>query len=205
MTKTASTMLPLGVSLPYFNLPVINAESLESENNYLGQTSIRVTSKEFKNKPLLLMVICAHCPFVKHVEKEITNLQNDYLNLIELLAISSNSLKTHPQDNPQNLSNQAKQNSWFFPYAFDEDQSLAKALNAACTPDFFLFAPSSKEEQLLVYRGQLDDSRPGNDLLVTGRDIRNAIDALLKFQPISSVQKPSIGCNIKWHPGEEPS
>ena len=152
------------------------------------------------------MILCAHCPFVKHVESEITKLQNDYLDEIYFIAISSNSLKTHPQDGPKNLAKQAKKNGWNFPYLFDKNQVLAKALKAACTPDFFVFAPSKKElEQKLIYRGQLDSSRPGNNVEVTGEDLRSAIRALLSGEDISSDQKPSIGCNIKWHPGREPS
>ena len=132
-------------------------------------------------------------------------MEYDYLNFIDFIAVSSNSLRTHPQDGPQNLAKQAQENEWRFPYLFDYDQSLAKALKAACTPDFFLFAPANDKEQKLVYRGQLDDSRPANSLPLNGSDLRNAINALLSSQPIFSKQKPSIGCNIKWHPGSEPN
>ena len=121
-----------------------------------------------------------------------------------MIAISSNSLITHPQDGPIYLAKQAKENGWKFPYLFDENQSFAKALKAACTPDFFLFAPSPDGVQKLFYRGQFDKSRPGNNLPVNGSDIRKGIDAILQSKPIPLDQKPSIGCNIKWHPGKEP-
>ena len=122
-----------------------------------------------------------------------------------MLAISSNSLITHPQDSPRNLALQSQKNGWRFPYLFDREQSFAKSLMAACTPDFFLFAPSESGEQVLKYRGQLDQSRPGNQLAVTGQDLREALEAVLEGREVNPDQKPSIGCNIKWHPGHEPS
>ena len=159
----------------------------------------------FVQKPLLVMVICAHCPFVKHIEKGLSMLDLDYGRRIQILAISSNSLITHPQDGPDQLADQVKQHGWQFPYLLDVDQSFAKALKAACTPDFFLFAPLGGGMQQLQYRGQLDGSRPGNDLPVTGNDLREALDAVLSGQKVLKDQNPSIGCNIKWHPGKEPS
>jgi len=150
------------------------------------------------------MVICAHCPFVKHVESGITNLFNSFGDDVQFLAISSNSLKTHPQDGPEFLASQANQLGWKFPYLFDSDQKLAKALKAACTPDFYIFWPSSDGGSTLRYRGQMDGSRPGNEIPVSGDDIRQALRSLLKGEDISANQKPSIGCIIKWHPGMEP-
>jgi len=150
------------------------------------------------------MVICAHCPFVKHVEIGITNLFNSFGDDVQFLAISSNSLITHPQDSPEFLASQANKLGWKFPYLFDSDQKLAKALKAACTPDFYVFWPSVDEDLKLRYRGQMDESRPGNDLPVSGEDIRITLDSLLRGENISADQKPSIGCNIKWHPGMEP-
>ena len=150
------------------------------------------------------MVICAHCPFVKHIEKQLTCLFQEYGEKVLFIAISSNSLLTHPQDGPEYLLRQASSNRWTFPYLIDVEQELAKALNAACTPDFFLFSPLESEAQTLKYRGQLDSSRPGNNEPVTGTDLRNALNAVLRNEKISFEQLPSIGCNIKWHLGKEP-
>lgn len=149
-------------------------------------------------------MICAHCPFVKHVESQIGSLQEDYLDRVTMIAISSNSLVTHPQDGPSYLALQAIKNRWEFPYLLDEEQSFAKSLMAACTPDFFVFAPSDSGQQRLKYRGQLDDSRPGNNEDLTGKELREALDAVIEGREVSLDQKPSIGCNIKWHPGKEP-
>ena len=202
MSKAESTMLPLGTFLPSFVLPVVNGTKKIDQSQNL--TYRKLSSEIFKKKPLLIMLICAHCPFVKHVENEITNLQNDYENIIDLLAVSSNSLKTHPQDAPIYLEKQAKENGWRFPYLFDSDQELAKALQASCTPDFFLFSPSDQADLRLAYRGQLDNSRPSNKIPVNGNDLRAAINAVVQLKDIPMEQKPSIGCNIKWHPGQEP-
>ena len=152
------------------------------------------------------MFLCAHCPFVKHIEVGLTDLQRDYWNRVEMVAISSNSLASHPQDAPKYLTEQAHKNGWMFPYLFDQHQSLAKALRAACTPDFFLFSSIGDDcLKKLKYRGQLDGSRPGNDQPVTGKDLRAALDAVLLGQIVSSDQKPSIGCNIKWDSAQEPA
>ena len=195
-------MLPLGTILPPFELAVVKG------TNLYGNSALRVldkiNSKLFAQKPILLMIICAHCPFVKHVEPELTNLAKDYGNKVQILAISSNSLITHPQDGPDNLALQSQRQGWKFPYLLDLDQSFAKALHAACTPDFFLFSPLESGIQQLMYRGQLDDSRPGSNIPLNGKDLRDALDAVLEGKPVSSDQQPSIGCNIKWHPGEEP-
>jgi hypothetical protein len=147
------------------------------------------------------MFICEHCPFVKHVEQELARIGRDYQDKsLGMVAISANSIQTHPQDSPEHLKAMAERLGFTFPYCYDESQETTKAYTAACTPDFFLFDGDFR----LAYRGQLDDSRPGNDQPVTGRDLRAAIDAVLAGQPIDPNQKPSIGCNIKWTPGNEP-
>ena len=202
MVRTASTMLPLGTPLPPFELPIV--QGIKSSNQFF-KDSKNISNKMLIQKPLLLMVICAHCPFVKHLENGISQLDKDYEGRIQIIAISSNSLATHPQDGPDYLAEQANQQEWRFPYLVDLNQSLAKALKAACTPDFFLFSPLSNGGQQLRYRGQFDESRPGNDIPATGKDLRNALDLVLQGEEVSFKQKPSIGCNIKWHPGQEPS
>ena len=202
MVRTASTMLPLGTQLPSFELGVVSGVNLAPDDALKGLSHI--SNFELTKRPLFLMVICAHCPFVKHVESGITNLFNSFGNDVQFLAISSNSLKTHPQDAPEFLASQANQLGWKFPYLFDSDQKLAKALKAACTPDFYIFWPSPDAGSTLRYRGQMDGSRPGNEIPVSGDDIRLALRSLLKGEDISANQKPSIGCNIKWHPGMEP-
>ena len=198
MTITPSTMLPLGTTLPSFALTQINTLGLKD-------TPTVIRDSDLSLQPLLLMELCAHCPFVKHVEVELTRLYQDYGKQVWFLAVSSNSLETHPQDSPKYLAEQAKRNSWDFPYLLDSDQQLARALQAACTPDFFLFSPDDNNHQRLRYRGQLDDSRPGNSRSLTGTDLRRALDAVLAGAEICIDQKPSIGCNIKWHPGREPN
>ncbi|HGY5545181.1 MAG: thioredoxin family protein [Prochlorococcus sp.] len=203
MALTPSTMLPLGTPLPSFELDVVSGTNRGIDDSHSPPK--KISSSTLPTKPLLLMVLCAHCPFVKHIEAELTRLDQDYRDSVQLLAIASNSLITHPQDGPEQLAAQAKQQSWRFPYLLDPNQSLAKALQAACTPDFFLFAPSPKGQQELRYRGQLDNSRPGNNVAVTGSDLRAALDAVLNGQEVCIDQQASIGCNIKWHPGQEPT
>jgi len=195
-------MLPLGTQLPAFELEVVAGLNLSTDDPFCGLSHIR--SFDLIKKPLFLMVICAHCPFVKHVESGITNLFNSFGGDVQFIAISSNSLITHPQDSPSLLASQANKLGWRFPYLFDSDQKLAKALKAACTPDFYIFWPSNNEDLKLKYRGQMDGSRPGNEIPVSGDDIRLALRSLLNGEDISPDQKPSIGCNIKWHPGMEP-
>ncbi len=204
MVRTASTMLPLGTPLPSFELRIVEGTGSGLIAELEAKSIKLLNSKMLSPKPVLLMIICAHCPFVKHIEHELTRLDKDYGDLIHILAISSNSLITHPQDSPENLRLQAKNNHWQFPYLWDKDHLIVKALKAACTPDFFLFALDSKQEKILKYRGQLDDSRPGNDVEVNGFDLRNAIDRVLEGKEVDDEQKPSIGCNIKWDPGSEP-
>ncbi len=202
MVRTASTMLPLGTQLPNFELEIVSGLNLSSNDPFRGLGSIN--SSDLIKRPLFLMVICAHCPFVKHVEPGITNLFNSFGDDVQFLAISSNSVITHPQDSPELLASQANKLGWKFPYLFDSDQKLAKALKAACTPDFFIFCPCPDGGSKLRYRGQMDGSRPGNEIPVSGDDIRIALNSLLNGEDISADQKPSIGCNIKWHPGKEP-
>ena len=157
-----------------------------------------------QERPVLVMLLCSHCPFVKHVEPELSRLEGDYGQRVSLLAVSSNSVITHPQDGPEGLRQQAERMGWTFPYLFDEQQSLARDLRGACTPEFYLFAPDSNAQQTLRYRGQLDPSRPGNGADLDGCDLRQALDAVLAGQPLEGQQHASIGCNIKWHPGQEP-
>ncbi len=202
MVRTTSTMLPLGTELPCFELDVVSGVNLDPNDCWNGIRRIR--NFDLTKRPLFLMVICAHCPFVKHIERGITNLFDSFGDDVQFLAVCSNSLITHPQDSPQFLSAQANKFGWKFPYLLDSDQKLAKALKAACTPDFYIFWPSPEGGSILKYRGQMDGSRPGNEIPVSGDDIRLALCSLLKGEDISADQKPSIGCNIKWHPGKEP-
>ena len=191
MALTPSTMLPLDTALPQFHLPVVKGGHCDST--------------ELDQRPVLLMVICAHCPFVKHVEPELTRLDADYHPSVQMLAVSSNSLITHPQDDEAHLAEQAERHGWRFRYLMDQEQTLAKALNAACTPEFYLFSPDAKNSQTLRYRGQLDASRPGNDAPLDGADLRAALDAVLRGHAVSAAQVASVGCNVKWHPGQEPA
>lgn len=146
-------------------------------------------------KGMLVMFICRHCPFVKHVQDELAAIGRDYDGRgVGIVAISANDVASHPEDSPTKLAYQAQELNFVFPYLFDESQQVARAYDAQCTPDFFLY----DSHGALVYRGQLDDSRPGNEVPVTGEDLRAALDALIAGRPISSEQRPSIGCNIKW-------
>jgi len=178
-----SSMLPLGTQALDFNLKDV----------VLGDT---ISLSTFKDKKVLLIAfICRHCPFVKYVQQEIAKIGKDYQDKnLGIIAISANDPQAYPEDSPESLKEQAGELEFTFPYCFDETQETAKAYTAACTPDFFLF----NGERKLVYRGQLDDSRPGNDIPVTGNDLRAAIDATLEGKPVSPNQKPSIGCGIKW-------
>ncbi|MDP6446609.1 MAG: thioredoxin family protein [Pirellulaceae bacterium] len=188
MVKTASTMLPLGTSAPDFSL--INVDG----------TSVSLADFS-QSKALLVMFICNHCPFVKHIADELAALGRDYqAQGVGVVAISSNDVSNHPEDSPEQMIHEVEQRGYTFPYLYDDDQSVAKAYRAACTPDFFLF----DGEQRLFYRGQLDDSRPGNEIAVDGRDLRAALDAALRGEPAPVEQTPSIGCNIKWIADSEP-
>ena len=190
MALTESTMLELGAQAPPFTLQdVVSGDEI----------SLADAAEEMG---LLVMFICAHCPFVVHVKSELARIGVDYAGKpIGIVAIASNDVGTHPQDGPDNLRKQAREEGFNFPYLYDESQEVAKAYKAACTPDFFLF----DRDLRLVYRGQLDGSRPGNDVPVTGEDLRAALDAVLHGTAVSSDQKPSVGCNIKWRPGNEPA
>lgn len=180
----SSTMLSLGTSLSQFSL--IDVVS--------GNT---VSSDDFSGKPLLIMFICRHCPYVKHVQDELAKLGKDYQGKIGMVAISSNDIAAYPEDAPQSLKEQAEEVGFSFPYLYDESQEVAKSFSAACTPDLFLFDSDGK----LVYRGQLDGSRPDSGIPVTGKDLRVALDAVLSGQSVSADQKPSMGCGIKWKQG----
>ena len=189
MVRTLSTMLELGTSAPDFSLPDV-----------VSGRPISLASFE-NEKALLVMFICRHCPFVKHVQKELARLGADYRGRgVGIVAISSNDAAKYPDDAPERLKQMADELGFDFPVCFDEAQEVAKAYTAACTPDFFLF----DRARTLVYRGQLDGSRPESPEPVTGRDLRAAIDAVLADRPVDADQRPSIGCNIKWKPGNEP-
>lgn len=157
---------------------------------------------DFEGFPaLLVMFICNHCPFVVHLKVDLVKLAKQYIPKgLAVVAISANSVKTHPQDGPDFMAKEAKELGYPFPYLYDETQAVAKAYGAACTPDFFLFKKDGRRPFELVYHGQFDDSRPNNNRPITGRDIRNALDCVLSGRPVSTVQRPSLGCNIKWHP-----
>jgi thiol-disulfide isomerase/thioredoxin len=183
-------MIALATQAPDFALPDVVS----------GQT-IRLATFAGK-KALLVMFICPHCPYVKHVKAELARLGKDYAaKPLGIVAISSNDVAQFPEDGPDGLRAMAKELGFDFPYCYDETQETARAYQAACTPDFFLFDKS----RLLVYRGQLDDSRPGNSIPVTGADLRAALEAALIGDPVGPHQKPSLGCNIKWKPGNEPA
>ncbi len=183
MSRTASNMLELGTKASNFKLMDTITDHLLTLDEVKGE------------RGTLVMFICNHCPFVKHVDEEIVRLANDYRPRgFGAVAIMSNDTENYPQDNPAMMKEHAMQHQYSFPYLFDGTQEIAKAYEAACTPDFFLF----DDELKLVYRGQLDDSRPGNGIHPSGRDLREAMDAILNNRKVSEKQKPSIGCNIKW-------
>jgi len=188
MAETPSTMLQLGTPAPDFSLP-------DTE----GGT---VALSDFADREaLLVMFICNHCPFVQHVRQELASLGKEYEQRgVGIVAISSNDVKNYPQDGPEAMREEKRRAGYTFPYLYDESQEVAKAYRAACTPDFFVF----DRQRRLAYRGQLDDSRPGNGIPVSGKDLRAALDAVLAGRPVSEDQRPSIGCNIKWVAGNEP-
>lgn len=188
MARTPSTMLPLGTLAPDFSLPNIDGRI--------------VTPADFKDAQALLVVfMCNHCPFVKHVAPELARLAKDYQPRgLGMVGISSNDAASYPDDSPRKMVEEAKHRGYTFAYLYDESQAVAKAYRAACTPDFYLFDKSRR----LAYRGQLDSSRPDSGLPVTGSDLRAAIDAVLAGRSPAADQKPSIGCNIKWKTGNEP-
>jgi len=188
MVATNSTMLPLGTRAPEFSLP-------DTE----GKT---VSLSDFKDaRAVLIVFMCNHCPFVKHIINELVKLIKEYQRKgVAAAGINSNDVESHSEDSPEMMAKTAKEKGFTFAYLYDETQEVAKAYQAACTPDFFLFDKDRK----LVYRGQMDDSRPGNGVPITGKDLRAALDAVLKGGKVPAKQKPSMGCNIKWKKGNEP-
>jgi peroxiredoxin len=187
MAMTPSTMLPLGTAAPSFKLPDTGGKM--------------VALSDFRGKPVLVMFVCNHCPFVKHISAQLAQLGRDCQSRsLGIVAINSNDVANYPDDSPEKMKEEARRVGYTFPYLYDESQAVAKSYRAACTPDFFLF----DTEHRLFYRGQFDDSRPSNALPVTGKDLRAALDATLAGKEISKDQKPSIGCNIKWKTGQEP-
>lgn len=188
MVKTASTMISLGTQAPDFSLVNIDGTV--------------VSRSDFTGKPLLVAFICNHCPFVVHIRKALQEFAAEYQTKgLAIIGISSNDIVAYPQDGPDRMQDEARTAGYTFPYLFDETQDVARAYQAACTPDFFLF----DRNHGLAYRGQFDSSRPGNGLPVTGQDLRAAVDAVLAGKPVPDEQRPSIGCNIKWKAGEEPA
>jgi len=183
MVKTISSMIPLGTMAPDFEL-------LEPRTDkYQGLQALR------GDKATVIMFICNHCPFVKHITAELALLANDYKSQgVDFIAINSNDVETYPDDSPEKMVLEAEANGYSFPYLYDETQQVAKAYHAVCTPDFFVF----DADLACVYRGQLDDSRPGNDIAVSGSDLRAALNAVITGNSVSGIQKPSVGCNIKW-------
>ncbi len=189
MALTPSTMLPIGTKAPDFRLP-------DTEGNH-------VTLADFRDAPALLVIfMCNHCPYVKHVRTALAKLAKEYQDRgVAVVGINANDATAYPDDSPEAMAREKAEVGYTFPYLYDESQKVAQAYQAACTPDFYVF----DRDQTLVYRGQMDDSRPGNDAPVTGNDLRAALDAVLAGKPQAETQKPSIGCNIKWKPGNEPS
>ena len=188
MALTPSTMLPLGTAAPDFKLPDTNGKA--------------VSLSDFKDKSaLLVLFICNHCPYVKHIRTGLAQLARDYLPRgVAIVGINSNDVANYPEDSPARMKEEVKSAGYTFPYLYDESQAVAKAYRAACTPDIYVFDKDHK----LVYRGQFDDSRPGNGIPVTGKDLRAALDAVIAGKPVPPNQKASIGCNIKWKAGNEP-
>jgi peroxiredoxin len=185
MAAVESTMLELGTPAPDFSLPDVISGTVITLETFAGR------------KAVLVMFLCPHCPYVKHIQARLAALLREYAGSpLGIVAISSNDVAQFPEDNPDGLRAQARELGFQFPYCYDESQAVAKAYRAACTPDFFLFDEGRK----LVYRGQMDSSRPGNDVPVTGGDLRAALDAVLAGRPVNPNQRPSIGCNIKWKP-----
>ena len=185
MVKTASTMLPLGTPAPAFSLRNVDGQMVSLED-FQGKTA------------LLVIFMCNHCPFVKHIAEQLAQLGREYQGQgVGVVAISSNEIANHPEDSPEQMIHEVEQRGYTFPYLYDEDQAVAIAYRAACTPDFYIF----DGEQKLAYRGQLDSSRPDSGIPVSGEDLRAALDAVLSGQPVIEQQVPSIGCNIKWKEG----
>ena len=188
MAMTASTMLPLGTEAPGFALP-------DTEGSLVS------LSDSDEARALVVVFLCNHCPFVKHVINGLVKLVKEYQPRgVAFVGINANNVGEYPEDRPARMAQFARERGFTFPYLYDETQDVAKRYHAACTPDFFVF----DENRRLVYRGQMDDSRPGNDVPITGADLRAALDAVLEGEAVPERQKPSMGCNIKWKPGNEP-
>ncbi|TVS14766.1 MAG: thioredoxin family protein, partial [Planctomycetaceae bacterium] len=188
MVKTASTMLPLGTKAPDFSLPNIDGRTI-SLQDFAGVDA------------LVVMFLCNHCPFVKHIADVVAKVAREYQDRgAAFVGINSNDVENYPDDSPEKMVAEADARGYTFPYLYDETQEVARAYRAACTPDFFIF----DRNQQLVYRGQFDASRPGSEIPVTGEDLTSALDAVLRGEKAPEDQKPSIGCNIKWRPGIEP-
>ena len=189
MALTPSTMLSLGTKAPDFSLP--------------DTAGKKVSLSDYDNgKPLLVVFMCNHCPYVKHIQYDFAELVQEYQKKgAAVVGISANDVENFPEDSPENMARVAEDIGYTFDYLYDESQEVAKAYHAACTPDFFLFDGDRK----LFYRGQMDSSRPGNDIPITGQDLRDAFDRVLAGEEAPEVQRPSLGCNIKWKPGNEPA
>jgi peroxiredoxin len=188
MALTPSTMLPLGTETPDFSLPDTAGKKVSLSDYDRG-------------KPLLVVFMCNHCPYVKHIQHDFVELVREYqIRGVEVVGISANDVEGYPEDSPENMAQVAKEIGYTFDYLYDESQEVAKAYRAACTPDFFLFDGDRK----LFYRGQMDSSRPGNDIPITGQDLRDALDRVLTGEDAPELQRPSMGCNIKWKAGNEP-
>ncbi|MFP6611466.1 MAG: thioredoxin family protein [Pirellulales bacterium] len=188
MVKTLSTMLPLGTNAPDFSLMNVDGKV--------------VSLADLSAAPALLVIfMCNHCPFVKHIAAGLADLAREYQQQdVAVVGISSNDVATHPADSPEQMVAEAEEQGYSFPYLYDESQEVAKAYRAACTPDFYVF----DKDRRLAYRGQMDDSRPDSGIPVTGTDLRAALDAVLASTPVTEDQQPSVGCNIKWREGHEP-
>ena len=188
MAGVSSTMLELGTAAPDFSLP--------------DTTGQLVSLADYKQAPATLVVfMCNHCPYVKHIANQFAEFAREYqAKSVAVIGVNANDVSTHPDDSPEKMAEEAKKIGYTFPYLYDETQEVAKSYRAACTPDFFLFDKDHK----LAYRGQFDSSRPGNNVAVTGQDLRMALDAVLQDQPVPAEQKASMGCNIKWRAGNEP-
>jgi thiol-disulfide isomerase/thioredoxin len=189
MPLTSSFMPELGMAFPEWELPDV-------------VTGTPVSSKSFCNRPVLVMFLCNHCPFSRYVEQEVARIAKEYQSRgVAMVAISASDIGQHPEDAPANLKEMARRAGFDFPFCYDESQSTPKAFCAACTPEFFVYDPNGT----LVYRGQMDDSRLGSPTPITGRDLREALNAVVEERSVNPVQKPSVGCNIKWKHGNEPT
>lgn len=188
MALTPSTMLPLGTPMPDFSLPDTQG-GMVSPGDFVD------------NHAIVVIFMCNHCPYVKHIQTDLAKLAEEYQNRgVAVIGINANDVERYPDDSPERMREESARAGYTFPYLYDATQEVARAYRAACTPDFFVF----DRERKLAYRGQMDDSRPSSGKPVTGRDLRAALDAVLEGQPVPADQKPSVGCNIKWKPGNEP-